>query len=363
MAGDIVLSLDAMGGDDAPDVILQGAELALLRHPYVRFLLHGDEARLNSLLNDHPTLKPVCEVIHAEGAVSMEDKPSEAVRRGRKTSMWRAIDSVRQGDALAAVSAGNTGALMAMAKIQLKMMPGISRPAIAALWPTIKGECVVLDLGANLETSDKQLVEFAIMGEAFARVELGIDKPSVGLLNIGEEELKGHEEIRTAAQTLRRALPEMDFKGFVEGSDIGSGTVDVIVTDGFTGNIALKTAEGTARQFAAMLQTALRRTWLSKLGALLASSAFRALRTKMDPNQSNGGLFLGLGGLVIKSHGGTDGPGFATAIDVALDMAESHYADHIEMRLTSLEEARKVTAANEDAVSDDAAEPQEAKAE
>lgn len=365
MTSSVVLSLDAMGGDNAPEAIVHGAALALLRHPYVKFLLHGDEAQLNALLDARQDLKSASTVVPAEDQVSMEDKPSEAVRRGRNTSMWRAIDSVRQGEAKAVVSAGNTGALMAMGKIQLKTMPGISRPAIAALWPTVEGECVVLDLGANLETSDKQLVEFAIMGEAFAQVELGLEKPSVGLLNIGEEELKGHEEIRSAAQTLRTQMPDMDYRGFVEGSDIGTGAVDVVVCDGFTGNIALKTAEGTARQFATLLSMALRRTWLSKLGALLASSAFRALRTKMDPNQSNGGVFLGLGGLVVKSHGGTDAAGFATAIEVALNMAESHYADHIERRLTDLSVAREAAnevAANEDVADKDAG-PREASAE
>lgn len=338
----MILSLDAMGGDAAPDVVIEGAEIALLRHPKIKFLLHGNEALLAPLLARHPSVAAASEIVHAEASVSMEDKPSEAVRRGRNTSMWRAINSVRQNEARAIVSAGNTGALMAMGLIQLKTMPGISRPAIAALWPSIKGETVVLDLGANLEADEKQLVDFAIMGEAFARVELGLRHPAVGLLNIGEEELKGHDEIRGAAQTLRTSMDKMNFIGFVEGSDIGLGEVDVVVTDGFTGNIALKTAEGTARQFATLLSTAMRRTWISKLGGLLAASAFRALKHKMDPNQSNGGVLLGLNGLVIKSHGGTDKNGFAAAIEVALDMAESEYAEIIHRRLASLEEARKV---------------------
>lgn len=341
------LSLDAMGGDAAPTVVIQGAALALVRHPRIKFILHGDETQLAPLLKQYKTVAAASRIDHTDAAISMEDKPSEAVRRGRNTSMWRAIDSVRQGDARAIVSAGNTGALMAMGKIQLKTMPGISRPAIAALWPSLKGETVVLDLGANLEADEKQLVDFAIMGEAFARVELGLRKPAVGLLNIGEEELKGHDEIRSAAQTLRTSVTDMNFIGFVEGSDIGMGDVDVVVTDGFTGNIALKTAEGTARQFAALLSAAIRRTWLSKLGGLLAASAFRALKNKMDPNQSNGGVLLGLNGIVIKSHGGTDKNGFASAIEVALDMAESEYAEIIHRRLASLENARK-SAANSD---------------
>ncbi len=344
MKNQTTLSLDAMGGDAAPTVVIEGAEIALVRHPNIKFLMHGDESQLKQLLEHHPSVAAASTVIHAEATVSMEDKPSEAVRRGRNTSMWRAIDSVRQGDARAIVSAGNTGALMAMGKIQLKTMPGISRPAIAGLWPSLNGETVVLDLGANVEADEKQLVDFAIMGEAFARVELGIRKPAVGLLNIGEEELKGHDEIRSAAQTLRTSVTDMNFIGFVEGSDIGMGDVDVVVTDGFTGNIALKTAEGTARQFAAMLSVAMRRTWLSKLGGLLAASAFRALKHKMDPNQSNGGVLLGLNGIVIKSHGGTDKNGFASAIEVALDMAESDYAEIIHRRLASLESARKSSA-------------------
>lgn len=340
----MILSLDAMGGDAAPDVVIEGAELALVRHPKIRFLLHGDEARLKVLLEKHKSVASASQIIPAEASVSMEDKPSEAVRRGRNTSMWRAIDSVRQGEARAVISAGNTGALMAMGKIQLKTMPGISRPAIAALWPSLKGETVVLDLGANIEADEKQLVDFAIMGEAFARVELGLRHPQVGILNIGEEELKGHDEIRAAAQTLRTSVTDMNFIGFVEGRDIGMGDVDVVVTDGFTGNIAVKTAEGTALQFAALLSQAMRRTWLSRLGGLLAASAFRALKHKMDPNQSNAGIFLGLNGLVVKCHGGTDKTGFASAIDVALDMAESEYEDIIRRRLASLEHARKATA-------------------
>lgn len=326
-----------MGGDFAPAVVVEGVELTLIKYPDIRFLLFGDEAQLEPLLKKYPKAAAASEIVHTDKAVSMSDKPSEAVRRGRKTSMWLTVNAVRQGEAEAAVSSGNTGALMAMSKVQLKTMPGISRPAIAAIWPTTRGESIVLDLGANLEADEKQLVDFAILGEAFAHVELGLESPSVGLLNIGEEELKGHDEIRMAANTLRENVPHMNFTGFVEGGDIGSGKVDVIVTDGFTGNVALKTAEGTARQFAGYLRSAMSRTLRSRIGALFAADAFRALAMKMDPRSSNGGVFLGLNGLVIKSHGGTDGLGFAAALEVAIDMADSDFEERARERLAELE--------------------------
>jgi glycerol-3-phosphate acyltransferase PlsX len=253
----------------------------------------------------------------------MEDKPSQALRRGRNTSMWGAIDSVAKGRAQVVVSAGNTGALMAMSMFQLRTIEGIDRPAIAALWPTKRGQTVVLDVGANVDSDAEQLVDFAVMGEAFARAILGLERPSVGLLNVGEEEQKGNEQVRKAAQILRNVKLPMEFSGFVEGDDIAEGTVDVVVTDGFTGNVALKTAEGTAKLVTYYLRTALRRTLLSRLGAALASGAFRILRHKLDPRSANGGIFLGLNGIVVKSHGGTDALGFASALDMAIDMARA----------------------------------------
>lgn len=325
-----------MGGDYAPDIVVAGVDRTLVKYPNVRFLLFGDQAKLQPLLAQYPKVAEVSEVVHTDQAVAMSDKPSEAVRRGRKTSMWMTVDAVRQGNADAAVSAGNTGALMAMAKVQLKTMPGISRPAIAGLWPTTRGESIVLDLGANLECDEKQLVDFAILGESFARVELGLEKPTVGLLNIGEEELKGHDEIREAARILRENVPEMNFIGFVEGNDIGTGKADVVVADGFSGNIALKTAEGTARQFADYLRSALGRTIWGRLGAFIAQGAFKALKMKMDPRSANGGVFLGLNGLVVKSHGGTDAIGFASALEVAIDMASSDFAARAHERLAAL---------------------------
>jgi glycerol-3-phosphate acyltransferase PlsX len=264
-------------------------------------------------------------VIHTDVAVSMQDKPSQALRRGRKTSsMWLAIDAVKRGDADVAVSAGNTGALMAMARFNLHTLPGIDRPAIAAVWPTLRGDCVVLDLGATIGGDARHLVALAVMGSAMASVLFNLKRPTVGLLNIGVEEIKGHEEIREAAELLRAMnLPQLDYVGFVEGDGIGKGIADVIVTEGFSGNIALKAAEGTARQMNDLLRAALSRTWLSRIGYLFARSAFREVRDKLDPRKSNGGVLLGLNGVVVKSHGGIDAEGFAYAVDVGYEMV--HY--------------------------------------
>jgi glycerol-3-phosphate acyltransferase PlsX len=260
--------------------------------------------------------------VHTDVAVAMHDKPSQALRKGRwKSSMWLAVDAVKRGEADVAVSAGNTGALMVMAKLGLKTMAGIERPAIAALWPTLKGESVVLDLGASIGADAQHLVDLAVMGSAMAAVLLGLDRPTVGLLNIGVEEQKGLEEVREASQMLRDGnWPQFEYVGFVEGDDIGKGAVDVVVTEGFAGNIALKTAEGTARQMGQYLKAEMSRSWASRLGYLLARNAFRALAHKMDPRRANGGVFLGLNGIVIKSHGGTDAEGFAYAVDVGYDL-------------------------------------------
>jgi glycerol-3-phosphate acyltransferase PlsX len=319
------ISLDAMGGDHGPSVVVPGAALALERHPGTRFLLFGDRAQIEPLLERHPALKAAAEVRHTNVAVRMDDKPSQALRAGRRTSsMWLAIQAVRDGEADAAVSAGNTGALMAMAKICLKTMAHIERPAIAGMWPTLRGESIVLDIGATIGADAIHLVDLAIMGAAMARIVLGIERPTVGLLNVGTEEIKGVEMVKEAGRILRETnLPHFAYHGFVEGDDIGKGTVDVVVTEGFTGNIALKTAEGTAKQIGEYLRAAMSRTWTAKIGYLLARQAFDALREKMDPRRVNGGVFLGLGGIVIKSHGGTDALGFASAIDIGYDMA--HY--------------------------------------
>jgi phosphate acyltransferase len=290
----------------------------------MRFLFVGDTARIEPVLADHPALAANAKIIHTDVAVAMDAKPSQALRKGRwRSSMWLALEAVKDGRADAAVSAGNTGALMAMAKFCLKTLEGVDRPAIAAIWPTVEAECIVLDVGANVGADARQLVEFALMGAAMARALFGLVTPSVGLLNIGVEEIKGLDQIREAASVLREAPLPIRYHGFVEGDDVGQGVVDVVVTDGYTGNIALKTAEGTAKQIGQYLRAAMGRSLLARLGAVLAQGAFRALKEKLDPRQLNGGIFLGLNGIVVKSHGGTDATGFASAIDLAYDMASN----------------------------------------
>ncbi len=324
MGAPVTIALDAMGGDHGPGVVIPAASIALVRHPDMRFLLVGDTARIEPVLADHPALAANAEIIHTDVAVAMDAKPSQALRKGRwRSSMWLALEAVKDGRADAAVSAGNTGALMAMAKFCLKTLEGVDRPAIAAIWPTVEAECIVLDVGANVGADARQLVEFALMGAAMARALFGLETPSVGLLNIGVEEIKGLDQIREAASVLKEAPLPIRYHGFVEGDDVGQGVVDVVVTDGYTGNIALKTAEGTAKQIGQYLRAAMGRSLLARLGAVLAQGAFRALKEKLDPRQLNGGIFLGLNGIVVKSHGGTDATGFASAIDLAFDMASN----------------------------------------
>jgi glycerol-3-phosphate acyltransferase PlsX len=311
-----------MGGDVGASVVVPGAAISLERHPDTEFVLVGNRTLIEEQLAKYPKLRAASRVIHTDVAVSMEDKPSQALRRGRKTSsMWLAIDAVKKGEADVAVSAGNTGALMAMARFHLHMLEGIDRPAIAAVWPTVRGDSVVLDLGATIGGDARHLVALAVMGGAMASVLLNLERPTVGLLNIGTEEIKGHEEIREAGEMLRAMnLPQLDYVGFVEGDGIGKGAVDVVVTEGFSGNIALKAAEGTARQISDLLRAAISRSLFAKIGYLFARSAFRQLRDKLDPKKSNGGVLLGLRGVVVKSHGGTDAEGFAYAIDWGYEM-------------------------------------------
>jgi glycerol-3-phosphate acyltransferase PlsX len=312
------IALDAMGGDHGPAVVVAGAELALARHPQSEFLFFGDTALVGPLVARRPALQSASRLVHAEVAVRMEDKPSQALRHGRrKSSMWLAIEAVKKKEADIVVSAGNTGALMAMSKFELKTLAGIARPAIAALWPTLRGESIVLDVGASIGADAEHLVDLAVMGAATARILFGVDRPTVGLLNIGVEEVKGLEPVREAGRILReKQLPGLDYLGFVEGDDIGMGRVDVVVTEGFAGNIAIKTAEGTARQFAEYLRSAMSRSLGARIGYLFARSAFRQVRERMDPRRVNGGVFLGLNGIVIKSHGGSDAEGFAAAIEL-----------------------------------------------
>jgi glycerol-3-phosphate acyltransferase PlsX len=350
MAQKVRIALDAMGGDVGPAVVVPGADLALARHPDTEFVFYGDEAVVGPLIEARPRLKAAARLVHTDVVVRMDAKPSQALRQGRwKSSMWLAIDAVKKGEADVAVSAGNTGALMAMAKFDLRMMPGIERPAIAALWPTLKGDSVVLDVGASIGADADHLVDLAVMGSAMARVLFDLARPTVGLLNIGVEEVKGQEEVREAGRILREAnLPFLDYTGFVEGDDIGKGTVDVVVSEGFTGNIAIKTAEGTARQLAEYLRGAMSRTLRARIGYLFARDAFQMLRDKMDPRKANGGVFLGLNGIVIKSHGGTDAEGFAAAVDLGYDMIRHELLNKIRDTLVShaRDEAAKVEAAS-----------------
>lgn len=324
MARDLTVSVDAMGGDAGPGIVVAALARSILRHPGVDFLLHGDESELKPLLVKRSKLTGRVSLRHTSEHVRMEEKPSLALRRGRNTSMWRAIESVKNKEAAVVVSAGNTGALMAMSMFQLGTLDDISRPAIAALWPTKRGQSVVLDCGANVIVTAEQLVDFAVMGEAFARAILGLERPSVGILNVGSEDVKGNDAVKGAAHILRNnATLPIEFAGFVEGDDIAEGSVDVVVTDGFTGNVALKTAEGTAKLVTHFLRSALRRSFLSRVGGFFAAGALNTLRRKLDPRASNGGIFLGLDGVVVKSHGGTDELGFASALDMAIAMAKA----------------------------------------
>jgi len=337
MTNGLVLSIDGMGGDHAPEIVVEGVDLFARAHRDVRFLLHGDTARLTPLLEKHQTARAASEVRPAEKAIAMDAKASQALRQGKGSSLWNAVQSVETGEANAVVSAGNTGAYMAMSMFRLRTMEGVHRPALATRWPTMKGGyTVMLDVGANVEADAEQLVEFAIMGEAFQRAVSGEPRPKVALLNVGAEDQKGHEEIRAAARLIRETGVDINFTGFVEGDDIAKGTVDVVVTDGFTGNIALKTGEGTARLVAQLLREALTSGPLAQLGALIAYPALRKLRTRMDPGTFNGALFLGLNGLVVKSHGGANGRGFAAAIGVAEKLARSHYREEIAANIERL---------------------------
>jgi phosphate acyltransferase len=341
----ITVSLDAMGGDEGPAVVIPGAAKALERYPDVRFIIYGIESQCLPVLERFPKLQAASRFEACEIAVRMDDKPSQALRKGRwRSSMWKAIEAVKSGEADVCVSAGNTGALMAMSKFCLRTMANIERPAIAAIWPTLKGESIVLDVGATVGADAQQLIDFSVMGAAMARALFGVKRPTVGLLNIGVEEIKGQEEVKEAGRLLREAkFLDLDYHGFVEGDDLGKGIVDVVVTEGFAGNIALKTAEGTARQIASYLKSAMSRTWRAKIGYMFARDAFQRLKEKMDPRRGNGGVFLGLNGIVIKSHGGTDVEGFAAAVEVGLDMARNDLRKKIEADL-NLYHARRAPA-------------------
>lgn len=318
-----------MGGDNGPHAVIPGIDLALKDGLRARFLLFGQPDVLAPILAKYPNVAKVSEICPAETVIAADEKPAQALRKGATSSMRMAIDAVKDGRASAVISAGNTGALMATAKMVLKSLPNVDRPAIASLMPNIKGRSVVMDLGANLTSDADGLVQMAVLGAIFAQISLKVDKPTVGLLNVGSEEQKGHEYIRQAASILSDLKFPGRYYGFVEGDDIGKGTVDVIVTDGFTGNIALKTAEGIGKMSSHYIREAFTSSIWAKIGYLLASRAMARIRAKLDPRLYNGGLFLGLNGLCIKSHGGTDAYGFSRALLVAADMVRENYTQRV----------------------------------
>lgn len=320
-ANDLVIALDGMGGDYAPACVVEGAALALKHYPGLTFIIYGNEGEIRPVLSRYPRLAEAVTLVHTDIVVASDAKPSVALRQARGSSMRLAIDAVKEGKAAGMVSAGNTGALMAMAKIVFGTLPGITRPAIASLFPSMNGQIVLLDLGANVECDATNLFQFAIMGDAFARAVLGVQEPKIGLLNVGSEEVKGHEAVKAASIMLKESNVSLNFHGFVEGNDIAEGTTHVVVTDGFTGNIALKTAEGTARICRDLVKTAFNEGLLSKLGGLLARSSLKRVFKKMDPRMHNGAMFLGLNGIAVKSHGNADGIGFSNAISVAVELA------------------------------------------
>jgi glycerol-3-phosphate acyltransferase PlsX len=340
MPNPTVISIDAMGGDFGPPVIIAGlaAEADAWRAKNLRFLLHGDQAQIELELMQHPSARALSEVRHTERIIAGDEKPAQAVRRGKGSSMWNAVEAIRDGAASAAVSAGNSGALMAISKLILRMAADLDRPAFVAPWPSRHGITTVLDVGANIHCDAERLIEFAIMGVAFHRAVRGVKRPSVGLLNVGEEDQKGHEELREAHRLLREGGFVEDYRGFVEGNDIYSGVVDVIVADGFTGNVALKTAEGTARFMFSELRSALAGSLGGRIGGFIARSTLRRMSARVQPD---GGVpLLGLNGIVVKAHGGADAGSFASAVRVAADLAQSDYAGEITRSLQHLTAAR-----------------------
>ncbi|MCJ2181173.1 phosphate acyltransferase PlsX [Novosphingobium sp. 1949] len=336
------IAIDAMGGDEGVRVMIEGAALARRRHDQFKFLLVGDEQKIKDALQDHPNLHASSEIIHTDGVISGEDKPSQVLRRAKGTSMGRAIEAVKAGDAGAAVSGGNTGALMAISKLTLRTMPGIDRPALAALLPTLGDtDLVMLDLGANTECDSRNLVQFAVMGAAYARVVSGRAEPRVRLLNIGTEEIKGTELLREASAILREAEKELalSFDGFTEADKMAHGNIDVVVTDGFSGNIALKAVEGTARFVADLLRRSFSSSLRSKIGFLISRPATELLKHHLDPNNHNGAVFLGLNGIVVKSHGGASAAGVANAVAVTARLLEERVTERISADLARVGES------------------------
>ncbi len=335
MTSPYTLAVDAMGGDNAPGMVVAGLEIAAERHPKARFLLVGDEAVLTQALSRSRRARDACTIRHAPDAIGNDMKPTAALRM-RGSSMRMAIDAVANGEASGVVSAGNTGALLALAKIVIKALPGIDRPAMAAIGPSARGDVVLLDLGANVVCDVRNLVEFAVMGDVFARTVLGLTAPTIGLLNVGAEELKGDDTVREAAEIIRASHLRPQFHGFVEGHDIAAGTTDVVVTDGFSGNVAIKTAEGALKLIGSMLKQVFSSSIATKLAYLLARPGLDRLREWLDPRRYNGAVMVGLNGVVVKSHGGTDAKGFAHAVDVAVDMVTHGFNEHIRADLARL---------------------------
>ncbi len=336
------IAIDAMGGDYGPSVTVPAAAQALREHAALRFEFYGDEAQIAPLMNKEPGLKAVSKIIHTDKVIASDEKPSAALRTGKTSSMRLAIDAVAGGSAQGVVSAGNTGALMAIAKLVLRCLPGIERPAIASVMPTMKGQTVVLDLGANIECDEHMLVQFAVLGAVYARAVKGIDNPTVGLLNVGTEDVKGNDQVRGAAAILSDVDFPGRFEGFVEGNDIPKGTVDVVVTDGFTGNVALKVAEGVGALTSQLLKESLMSTPFAMLGAVLARGALKRLKNRVDARTYNGGMFLGLDGICVKSHGGMDAYGFSRAILVAAHLIGNGYNERVAREIAQIMEQRKL---------------------
>ncbi|NKX45836.1 phosphate acyltransferase PlsX [Roseicyclus persicicus] len=338
-----VLSIDAMGGDLGPSAVVAGMATAAAKNPALRFILHGNRPELERLVDKRRDLADRCEIRHAEGVVTMDAKPSLVVRQGKDTSMWSCIEAVRAGEAGAAVSCGNTGALMALSMMRLRKIEGVNRPAIACLWPSRnpKGFNVMLDVGADIRADAGDLLQYALMGASYARNGLDLARPRVGLLNVGTEEHKGRAELKLAAELIERvsAAADFEFVGFVEGSDLPSAKADVIVTDGFTGNVALKTGEGTARLIRDLLEEAFRYSPLSRIAAVLAYTSLRRLSKRIDPRRVNGGVFLGLNGTVVKSHGSADATGVAAAIKLAARLAAAGFSERLAARIAHAEQA------------------------
>ncbi len=335
----IVISVDAMGGDLGPAAVVAGISRSAQKNPDIGFIVHGDEKTLKKLIKKKKGLKKICEIRHCEDVVTMHDKPSHVMRHGKKTSMWSAIESVKQGEASVAVSCGNTGALMAVSMVRLRKLPGVVRPAIACLWPSRNpgGFNVMLDVGADIRADENDLLQYARMGASYARNGLGLTTPRVGLLNVGTEEHKGRPELHAASDLIQEASQEskFDYVGFVEGGDIPGDSCDVIVTDGYTGNIALKTGEGTAKLIGDFLRESFKHSFLSKIAAMLSMNVLKRLQKRIDPRRVNGGVFLGLNGTVIKSHGSSDATGVSAAIKLAFTLADNGFNDKLRARVAA----------------------------